>query len=266
MQRSLETTALAAVLKSSTIDYPGQMAAVLFTGWCNMSCPYCHNKDLFDMDRGDHLNLGIVLTWLRTRAGALTGVVISGGEPTMLGSDVLEALILELRHQGFKVKLDTNGTACVLSNTLKMNALPDYIAVDVKAPRGKYKDYVLGNEAQGRVAEDKLGGNLVWLDRVFRSETRQYELRTTVHRSLLSVEELTNLKQDWVARRKARPKWYLQQYGKTDGFMPELKDAPTYTDEELADMAIGLGAYVRGVEPGLAAKVEQITNERQGVK
>ena len=32
--------------KTSLIEYPGQVATVLFTGGCNFRCPYCYNVDL----------------------------------------------------------------------------------------------------------------------------------------------------------------------------------------------------------------------------
>ncbi len=32
--------------KTTLLDYPGKVAAVLFTPGCNLRCPYCHNPDL----------------------------------------------------------------------------------------------------------------------------------------------------------------------------------------------------------------------------
>ena len=32
--------------KLSLVDYPGKMATTLFTGGCNLRCPFCHNRDL----------------------------------------------------------------------------------------------------------------------------------------------------------------------------------------------------------------------------
>jgi len=31
-------------VKNSFVDYPGNIAAVIFTVGCNMKCWYCHNK------------------------------------------------------------------------------------------------------------------------------------------------------------------------------------------------------------------------------
>ena len=32
--------------KLTLVDYPEKVAAILFTGGCNMRCPYCHNGEL----------------------------------------------------------------------------------------------------------------------------------------------------------------------------------------------------------------------------
>ncbi len=33
-------------LKFSLVDYPGKMAAVIFTQGCNFRCPFCYNPEL----------------------------------------------------------------------------------------------------------------------------------------------------------------------------------------------------------------------------
>ena len=32
--------------KLSLLDYPGKLAATVFTGGCNLRCPFCHNASL----------------------------------------------------------------------------------------------------------------------------------------------------------------------------------------------------------------------------
>ena len=32
--------------KTTLLDYPGHLASTVFTGGCNMRCPYCQNADL----------------------------------------------------------------------------------------------------------------------------------------------------------------------------------------------------------------------------
>ncbi len=92
----------------SLIDYPGHLSAVLFLSGCNFSCGFCHNTDL--MIRKPH---GVSWKRLRSlcdqfRRDWIDAVTITGGEPT-LSSDLPE-LVRFFSSQGFRVKLDTNGS------------------------------------------------------------------------------------------------------------------------------------------------------------
>lgn len=133
---------IAGLQKSSLVDWPGRIAAVLFTPGCNMNCFYCHNRSLI----GENAELSIlsrdeVFTFLRRRRGLLDGVVVSGGEPT-LQHDLCDC-VTELRGLGYDVKLDTNGTRPAVLETLLRKRLVDYVAMDVKASATKY-DNVCG--------------------------------------------------------------------------------------------------------------------------
>jgi len=97
------------LVKTSFIDYPGVISAVLFTHGCNLRCPYCHNPEcVLGSPPGDFLLLEEVRTFIEKRKSILGGVCITGGEP-FLHKD-LPHLVAMLRSQGLKVKTDTNGT------------------------------------------------------------------------------------------------------------------------------------------------------------
>ena len=32
--------------KTTLLDFPGHVAATVFTGGCNFRCPFCHNSEL----------------------------------------------------------------------------------------------------------------------------------------------------------------------------------------------------------------------------
>ena len=36
--------------RQSFVDWPGRIAAVLFTPGCNLNCGYCHNRALINAD------------------------------------------------------------------------------------------------------------------------------------------------------------------------------------------------------------------------
>ena len=116
--------------KSSTIDFPGYLACVLFTPGCNLDCFYCHNRALLT-DSAPCLPMEDVMGFLQKRAGLLDGVVLSGGEPT-LQSD-LAPFIRDVRALGYAIKLDTNGQRPAVVQPLLQGGLIDYLAVDIKA-------------------------------------------------------------------------------------------------------------------------------------
>ena len=99
---------LCGLQKLSMVDYPGKLAATVFTGGCNLRCPFCHNALLVTrLNETPELPEAEVLAFLERRRGLLDGVVLSGGEP-LLQPDAADFL-RKVRDMGFAVKLDTNG-------------------------------------------------------------------------------------------------------------------------------------------------------------
>ncbi|MBW6515117.1 MAG: anaerobic ribonucleoside-triphosphate reductase activating protein [Candidatus Cloacimonetes bacterium] len=123
--------------KTSLIDYPGMISAVIFTQGCNFRCPYCHNPELVDPNRFHEVLPELeVLEFLERRKGLLDGVVITGGEPTIHND--LPDFLYKIKQLGYLIKLDTNGTNPNLLTQLLDDNLIDYIAMDIKAPLEKY--------------------------------------------------------------------------------------------------------------------------------
>ncbi len=92
---------------TSLIDYPGKIAAVIYTKGCNFRCPFCHNSSLVLGTDSEILSPADVVRDIERRKGFIDGVVITGGEPTL--NDDLPGFIREIREKGLAVKLDTNG-------------------------------------------------------------------------------------------------------------------------------------------------------------
>ena len=119
--------------KTSLLDFPGKLSALIFTQGCNFFCPYCHNPQLvpsYGQEQEGDVALEAVLAFLRKRKKLLQGVVISGGEATLQPD--LEDFCRALGQLGYAIKLDTNGSRPeVLRNLLEQDLL-DYVALDVK--------------------------------------------------------------------------------------------------------------------------------------
>ena len=119
-------------LETSFLDWPGQVCAVVFLPGCNLRCRYCHNHELvLHPERLSDWEPGEVLRRLRRLRGWLDGVCITGGEPTL--QPHLAELARLFKGEGFRVKLDTNGTRPRTLRELLRAKLLDYVAMDVKA-------------------------------------------------------------------------------------------------------------------------------------
>src|SRR6056297_47161 len=139
-----------ALQKTTLLDYPGEVAATLFTPGCNLRCPYCHNPELVTPPFPDDLlSRGEILSFLKKRAGVLGGVCVTGGEP-LLHPDLPE-LADEIHGLGLKVKIDTNGTMPERIEAILPKV--DYVAMDVKTAPRRYGE--LGMNAAG--AEEPAG-------------------------------------------------------------------------------------------------------------
>jgi len=118
------------LIKTSYNDYPKNLASVIFTSGCNLSCDYCHNGNLVKGDVDDTLTMTWLTAFLTSRRHHIGAVVISGGEPT-LQPNLIESIRM-IKALGMKVKLDTNGTHPEIVERLLLEGLLDYLAMDIK--------------------------------------------------------------------------------------------------------------------------------------
>ena len=168
--------------KTTLLDYPGHVAATIFTGGCNFRCPFCHNSDLVvNSTMSPCISQEEIFSFLKKRKNVLSGICITGGEPTLQTN--LSEFIKKVRSLGYKIKLDTNGyRPDVISSLLEDNLL-DYIAMDIKAGLSNYaKVSGIPNLDTSKIKESIS---------IIENSGIDYEFRTTV------VKELHN-RQDFL--------------------------------------------------------------------
>jgi pyruvate formate lyase activating enzyme len=165
----------------SLSDFPGHVAAVVFTQGCNFRCPYCHNGSLIPMvpSTGALIPLEEVFRFLDMRRGQLNGVVVSGGEPTLQPD--ISLFFHGIRSMGYQIKLDTNGSRPKVLAELFMEGLVDFIAMDIKAPFAIY-DRMAGVRAPKEQLEESIA--------LIAQSGINHEFRTTVVEPLLSEDDL----------------------------------------------------------------------------
>ena len=123
--------------KLTLLDFPGKMAATIFTGGCNFRCPFCHNRSLVFLNENEgEIDQDVILEYLDQRKKMLDGVCITGGEPLL--HEGLEDFIREIKAKGLLVKLDTNGSSFEKLKHFVEEGLIDYVAMDVKNIKEEY--------------------------------------------------------------------------------------------------------------------------------
>ena len=164
-------------------DFPGRLAAIVFTQGCNFHCPFCHNGSLLPMDADSLIGEDTVFDFLHKRQKLLDGVVISGGEPCL--QDDLAGFCRQVKEMGFAVKLDTNGSRPGVIEELLDGNLVDFIAMDIKAPLSRLAE-LTGTVSHGPQIRRSIS--------LIAASTVDHLFRTTDVKPLLSAEDHRGIK------------------------------------------------------------------------
>ncbi len=213
--------------KFSLIDYPGEVCAIIFTKGCNFRCPYCHNPELV-ASGGQTIDVEYVFSFLKNRVGRLSGVSITGGEPT-LHSDLID-FIKTVRLMGYeKIKLDTNGTNPDMLNELIKNGLVTYIAMDIKAPFDRYEDVT-----NVKCDIDKIKRSVD----IIKNGKIDYEFRTTVVEGLLKVDDVFSIAEHIKGSRA----YYIQRFVPSKTLNRNFENRRSFLEEELKNIEKTVGS------------------------
>ena len=109
--------------KTSLLDYPEHISAIIWTVGCNFRCPFCYNTGLVK-ENVDLISENEIFDFLEKRKEFLEALVISGGEP-FLQKD-LKLFCKKVKEMGYKIKIDTNGTFPEKLKELINEELVDY--------------------------------------------------------------------------------------------------------------------------------------------
>ncbi len=185
--------------KTTCLDYPGHLAATVFTGGCNYRCPFCHNRSLVFLEEADQeISESDVLEYLSKRSGVLDGVALTGGEPLLQPG--LKNFIKAIKGMGLKVKLDTNGSSYTKLKELVEEGLVDYVAMDIKNSLGKYSK-TIGIENFNTENVEKCVEYL-------KSDVVDYEFRTTTVEEFHEASDFEEIGK-WL---KGAKRYYLQNF------------------------------------------------------
>lgn len=226
----------AAVNKMTLLDFPGHVAAVLFTQGCNFSCFYCHNP-LFisplstDRKGPQRIPFEAIKAFLVSRVGFLDGVVISGGEPTLHKG--LADTLAQIKSLGYKVKLDTNGSHPQVVQDLLNQKVLDYIAMDYKCLPKDYSN-ICGFEMDSETFQSSL--------EVVAASGIPYELRTTVWEEYHTLKCLEEMGQ----RVKGIKSWALQNI-RLGNVLGDCSNITPYNPARLEKYITSLSRYAQHI-------------------
>jgi len=217
--------------KTTLVDYPGKVAATIFTAGCNFRCPYCHNPELVLPElikKQPKITEKEILDFLKGRQKLLEGVCITGGEPT-IQSDLID-FIKKVKDLGFLVKLDTNGSCPDVLNSLIEEKLIDYVAMDIKAPKQKYELFV---KDQSIVEKIDKSIELLKQDKV------DYEFRTTLAPNILEEQDILAIA-DWI---KFAPRYFLQRFQNNKVLNEEFKNLEPWSEQMMKALLKKIKSY-----------------------
>ena len=219
---------------TSLLDFPGRLAALVFTGGCNLTCPYCHNPGLvLDPEQYPDYPLAELLGDQRQRSGFIDGVVVSGGEPTL--EPDLEHFLYELKGMGLQVKLDSNGLRPEILRQLLNKKLVDYLAIDLKTSPDRY------SELHSCHVDSSL---LIETIELTKAATCEYEFRTTCVPGLVEIADIKAMGE--VIRGAGL--WVLQQFvpqHALDDSFHEIEPHTSATLQEFISLATDYAAEVK---------------------
>lgn len=241
---------IAGFQKLTLLNYPKKVACTLFTGGCNLRCPFCQNVDLvYNVEKVSPMDKNMVFTYLKERKGKLQGVCITGGEP-LIHKDIRE-LLYEIKNIGYKIKLDTNGYFPDLLNDIINEKLIDMVAMDIKSGFSNY-DIVAGIKKENYYIGDKNCDiknkfdnyiekeNPNWIKsiKIILNSNIDYEFRTTCVKGIHNIYDFYEIRE----MIKGAKQYYLQNYHENE----QIKNLPydSFTIDELNNFKNVVEKYV----------------------
>ena len=213
--------------KLTLLDYPGRTACTVFTGGCNLRCPFCHNAGLVRTPLAGPNLTDEVLAYLAKRKGILDGVCVTGGEP-LLQPDLV-GFLQAVKEMGYAVKLDTNGMLPGRLAEVLATKLVDYVAMDIKSSPDGYPA-ATGTDADVSAVSDSLS--------ILRDSGIPFELRTTAVRGIHTEADFDAIGR-WIGD---VPAYFIQRFVDSGQLLGSGFDA--FTPEEMEHLLATVRVHV----------------------
>ena len=215
--------------KTTLVDYPGKVAATVFTLGCSFRCHFCHTPELVIPEQFNPIMpMNEIMDFFKSRVGKLEAVCITGGEPTVQKD--IGQFIIDLKKMGFLIKLDTNGTMSDILQKLIDARNINYIAMDIKGPIERY-----GEITATKGFEEKIKQSV----KIIMESGIPYEFRTTIAKPLHSVDDFKGIGE----LIKGSDLYYIQNFVRSK-HVDDKMTLQSFTKDELAQCLAVIKTYV----------------------
>lgn len=222
----------------SSLEYPEKISLVIFTGGCNLRCPYCHNPEL--VEGGKIVEIAEVINKIEDSLNFIDSVVITGGEPLMQVEEV-KLILQHSKKRDLKTKLDTNG--CFPERLDEILEFLDYVSLDVKAPFHKYTE-ITGSSIGGEVKKS--------METCLKTDV-YLECRTTYVPYFMELEDVLQIVKNIDA-----DLYTLQQFRDKTVLDKKLQGTPVPSRDELKKIALTIKPFQKKVKIKTAQFGEEI--------
>ena len=134
---------------------------------------------------------------------------------------------------GYLVKLDSNGSNPMMLEKLLHEKLLDFVAMDVKAPLGRYEAV-----AGVAIAPEILAQSIA----LIKNSGVDYEFRTTVVKSLHKIADFDEIGHAISMGSKAK-RYALQHFQPAKTLDPKFASDTTFSESDFALLAEKMSAY-----------------------
>ena len=211
----------------SSLEFPGKMSLVIFTGGCILRCPYCHNPEI--IDNGKSVELDEIIKKIKSSMDFIDSVVITGGE-ALIQYENVKNILKYCKNQGLETKLDTNG--CFPDKLSELIGLLDYVALDIKVPFDKYEE-VIGSDIGSKVKESM---------EICISNGIYLECRTTYVPFLMDPQDIVE-----IAKSITADIYTIQQFRDKTVLDERLQGTPVPSRDELKEIGEAVKPFLKKV-------------------
>jgi len=180
--------------KFSLVEWPGKIAAIIFTGGCNFRCPFCHNPELTNVGirHGAYLPPPAypwpeIEKFLDKKIGWIDVIIITGGEPTIQPD--LPRVLKIIKDKGYLTGIHTNGTIPKMLEKILAEKTVDKICMDIKSSLEKYSE-ASGVATAGATHELPLQKQIVSSIEIIKNSGINYEFKLTLVPDIVTEEDI----------------------------------------------------------------------------